>query len=185
MRTLWIAFATLLAGCAMPASRTAVQISAPMPLLPPAALGGAHSAQQVLHVAYGDQEATLSAVLTVSRDHLQVIGLNAVGLRLFTLDYDGAQLKTERMPGLPEQIDPARVLADLQLAFWPLTALQNATRDSEWRVSEPYARTRRLKRAGKLAAEVHYADGKPWQGRLWLSNYQFGYSLAVDSAEDR
>src|SRR5438128_388668 len=74
-----------------------------LPLLSPATLGFSRSVQQVLHVAYGEQDATLSAVLTVTPERLQVIGLNAVGLRLFTLDYDGAALKTERAPGLPEQ----------------------------------------------------------------------------------
>ena len=173
------AAALLLCGCASVAT-TRLPPLANLPLLPPAALGATRSVQQVLHVAYGDQGATLSAVLTVTPQNVQVIGLNAVGLRLFTLDYDGTTLKSERLPGLPEQIDPARVLADLELAFWPLTALQGALHDAGYQVTEPFARTRRLERDGKLVAEVHYA-GDPWSGRLWLSNFQFGYSLAVDS----
>lgn len=182
MRGAALLVATLaLAGCAgiAPSARAP---AAPLPLLAPAALGSVQSVQQVLHVAYGEQQATLNAVLTVTPEHLQVIGLNAVGLRLFTVDYDAAGLRAERLPGLPAEIDPARMLADLQLAFWPLAALQAAARGSAWEVSEPFAGMRRLRRAGRLIAEVHYADDHPWQGRLWLANYEFGYSLAVDSA---
>ena len=179
-RTAALSAALLLSGCAaLPAAKTPAPT---FPLLAPATLGTSRSVQQILHVAYGDQEATLNAVLTATPGHLQVIALNAMGLRLFTVDYDAAGLKAERMPGLPEQIDPARVLADLQLAFWPLAALQTAAQGTDWQISEPYFGTRRLKRAGRLIAEVHYADNHPWRGRLWLANYEFGYSLAVESA---
>ena len=152
------------------------------PVLPPSTLGAERSAQQVLSVSYRDQEATLSVVLNVTQTHLQAIGLNAVGVRLFTIDYDGAQLKTEKLPGLPAQIDAQRMLADLQLALWPLTALQAATNNTTYSIGEPVAGTRRVKRSGKLYEEVHYSGADPWSGKLWLSNYEFGYSIAVESA---
>ena len=103
-------------------------------------------------------------------------------MSLFTIDYDGEHLATERLPGLPEQIDAQRMLADLQLALWPLKSLQGATIDTTYTIGEPTAGTRRVKRGGKLYAEVHYAGADPWSGKLWLSNYEFGYSIAVESA---
>jgi hypothetical protein len=103
-------------------------------------------------------------------------------VRLFTVDYDGEHLKTERLAGLPEQIDASRVVADLQLGLWPLTALQAATENTTYAIGEPAPGTRRVKRAGKLYEEVHYAGADPWNGKLWLSNYEFGYSIAVESA---
>jgi hypothetical protein len=182
MRVAALAFAALfLLGCAAMAPRPA-SVVAGLPVLAPATLGESRTAQQVLHVAFGGRDATLSAVLSITPERLQVVGLNAVGLRLFTVEYAGGELKSERSPGLPSEVDPARVLADLQLAFWPLAALQAATRDTAYEISEPYARARRLKRDGRLIAEVHYADDRPWNGRVWLSNFEHGYSLAVDSA---
>jgi hypothetical protein len=175
-----ILLALTLGACASISGRPTP--GATLPLLPPASLGATHVAQQVLHVAFGAQDATINVVLTVSPQQLQVIGLNAVGMRLFTLEYDGATLKAERAPGLPEQVDPARILADLQLAYWPLPALQAAAQGSDWQITEPYAGTRRLRRGGRLIAEVHYADRTPWEGRVWLANYEVGYSLAVQSS---
>jgi hypothetical protein len=173
--------ALFLAGCAASAPRPA-SVAAGLPLLAPATLGESRTVQQVLHVAFGDRDATLNAVLSLTPEKLQVVGLNAVGLRLFTVEYAGGELKSERAPGLPAEVDPARVLSDLQLAFWPLSALQAATRDTAYEIIEPYARARRLKRNGRLIAEVHYADDRPWSGRVWLSNFEHGYSLAVDPA---
>lgn len=180
MRAAAAAIALLLCACAH--EQTVQRAPEIFPVLAPSTLGAERSVQQVLHVAYGEQEATLSVVLTVTPSHLEAIGLNAVGVRLFTVDYDGEHLRTERLPGLPEQIDAQRVLADLQLALWPLKALQGATQNSTYAIGEPVAGTRRVLRAGKLYAEVHYAGADPWSGRLWLSNYGFGYSIAVESA---
>jgi hypothetical protein len=174
------AAALLVSACAH--EQTVQRAPEIFPPLAPSTLGAERSVQQVLNVAYRDQEATLSVVLDVTQTHLQVIGLNAVGVRLFTIDYDGDHLKAERLPGLPEQIDAQRMLADLQLALWPLTALQAATQNTTYTIGEPTAGTRRVKRAGKLYEEVHYAGSDPWTGKLWLANFEFGYSIAVESA---
>ena len=179
-----------LGGCAA----SGVAPSAPprsvaaLPPLPPASLGRERSAQQVVRAAFGTQEATMNCVVDISPQRMSVIALNAVGMRLFSVKLEDGQLEVERTPGVPEQVQPEQILRDIQLAYWPLPVLQNAWRDSSSEVSEPFAGTRRLKRDGRLIAEVHYppAAKDPWRGRLWLSNFEFGYSLAVDSqAMDR
>jgi hypothetical protein len=180
MRRALATIAVLLGACAH--VETVQRAPEIFPVLAPSTLGAERSAQQVLNVSYRDQEATLSVVLDVTPTHLKAIGLSAVGVRLFTIDYDGERLQTEKLPGLPEQIDAQRMLADLQLALWPLTALQAATSNTTYSIGEPSAGTRRVKRSGKLYEEVHYAGNDPWSGKLWLSNYEFGYSIAVESA---
>ncbi|MGH8541785.1 MAG: DUF3261 domain-containing protein [Stenotrophobium sp.] len=154
-----------------------------MPTLPAASLGATRAAQQVLHAAFGDRDATMQCLVDVTPARISVIGLNAVGLRLFSVKVENGQTTVERSPGVPDTVQPARILADIELAYWPLTALQTAYANTPWQVSEPFPGTRRLLRDGRLIAEVHYAQpsGDRWQGRLWLSNFEFGYSLAVDS----
>ena len=61
---------------------------------------------------------------------------------------------------------------------------------SGWRVSTPAypdrVRTQRqvvdyaLQRRA-LLAEVHYATADPWSGRLWFVNFEFDYSLTIDT----
>jgi hypothetical protein len=50
-----------------------------------------------------------------------------------------------------------------------------------WQLSEPTAGVRRLRRGELLVAEAHYSTDDPWSGRSWLVNFEFGYSLQIDS----
>jgi hypothetical protein len=169
-------------GCATLSATPAVPL-ATLPPLPAASLGQTRSAQQVLHAAFGEHEATLQCVVDITAQRMNVIALNAVGMRLFSVTVEGERVSVERAPGVPDQVQPEQILRDIQLAYWPLAVLQASYRNTSWDISEPFAGTRRLRRDGRLIAEVHYAQpGKdPWRGRLWLSNFEFGYSLAVDS----
>lgn len=152
-----------------------------LPPLAPATLGATRNALQVLHGAFGEHDVAFQCVVDVSPAQLTLVGLSAQGQRWFSLRHDGSTLAAEASPQAPAQLDPQRVLADLQLALWPLPALQQALAGTAWQVTEPAPATRRLRREGRLVAEVHYSGADPWQGRLWLSNFEFGYTLAIES----
>lgn len=156
-------------------------ILAPPPLLTPASLGSTGGALQVVHAAFGVREVSFQCVVDVDPQRLTLIGLSAEGQRWFGLRYDGSTVASESTPLAPAGLDPQHVLADLQFALWPLAALQQALAGTAWQVSEPAPATRRLRRDGQLVTEVHYASADPWRGRLWLSNFDAGYSLAVES----
>lgn len=150
------------------------------PLAPPAA-AGEHAVSQVVRAAVGSREMTLSCVVSVKDGAMSVIGLNAVGVRLFTIDYDGKQMRVEKSFAAPDAITPDRLIADLQLVYWPLPALQGALQGAGFKVSEPAPGTRRLRDGDRLIAEVHFAQADAWAGRAWLVNFEFGYSLQIDS----
>ncbi|MDB5986546.1 MAG: hypothetical protein JWR16_1599 [Nevskia sp.] len=156
----------------------------PAPLLSPAALDATRTATQVLNVALRARELTLQCVVQVTPQNMNLVALGPLGQRAFTLGYDGHTLTADLSPYVPKDLSPQRVLADLQLALWPLAAWQAqiAGSDSEWQVSEPRAGLRRLYHYGRLIEEVHYADADPWNGRLWLVNLALGYTLDIQSA---
>ena len=86
---------------------------------------------------------------------------------------------------MPASLDPERVLADMQLALWPLR--RGAGRVSRARPRRSASRSpacAALMRGDALIAEVHYAGADPWHGRLWFVNFEFGYSLTIDTATD-
>lgn len=180
----WMAsvlLALMLCGCATtPAQNTGLPPSS-MPLLSAESLGQPHSARQLVRAAFADHEASMQCLVDITPTRMSVIALNAMGLRLFSVSIEDGKTTVERSPGMPEQIQPERILGDIQLAYWPLVKLQQSLRGTTWQVSEPFASTRRLKRDGRLIAEVHYATtGKDlWRVPLWLSNYEFGYALSV------
>ena len=155
----------------------------PAPLLSPAALDATRTSTQVLNFAYREREFTLQCVVQVSPQSMNLVALGPLGQRAFTLGYDGQKLSADISPQVPKNLSPQRVLADLQLALWPLAAWQAQTAaDSEWQISEPRAGLRRLRHNGRLIEEVHYADADPWNGRFWLVNVALGYTLDIQSA---
>jgi hypothetical protein len=170
--------AVLLSACSV----LRVQHAPPSPpLLPPASLGRSVEALQVIHGAHGAQELAFQCVVEVRPQLLTVIGLSAQGQRVFSLRHDGEKLESESTAAAPAGLDPRRVLVDLQLALWPIAALKQSFAGTGWELSEPAPGTRRLRREGRLVAEVHYSGDDAWRGRSWLSNFESGYSLSIES----
>ncbi|MDR3414681.1 MAG: DUF3261 domain-containing protein [Nevskia sp.] len=173
--------ALCLAGCAAaPAPRPDVPPDQP-PLLPPATLGASRDAQQILRAAFGEHEAVLRCVVHASPERIEVVALTALGQRALTVAWNGQDWKVDAAPGVPPTLRPEWLLADVQLALWPLAALQSAYEPAGWTVSEPGGGVRRLRRAGQLVAEVDYADADPWRGRYWISNFRYRYAISVEA----
>jgi len=149
-------------------------------LAPPDAVG-TRSATQVIHAAYGTHSVVLRTALETAPGKLEVVGVTATGQRVFTAHYDGKTIDARKSPFVPDKLDPERVLADMQLALWPLPAVQAAFRERGLTVTEPFAGVRRMTRGDALLAEVHYATADPWSGRLWFVNFEFDYSLTIDT----
>jgi hypothetical protein len=151
------------------------------PLLPPATLGGERTVNQVVRGAFGAREITFNCVVTVKDGTMTLVGLDSLGVRLFTIRYDGTAVRSETAPALQGPFVAERLIADLQLVFWPLASLVQPMRESGWQVSEPAPGIRRLRHGDQLIAEAHYNGGDPWSGRTWLVNFEHDYSLQIDS----
>jgi len=135
-------------------------------------------AEQILTLSAGDRTTTLQAYVDVTPQKISVVGATALGQRVLSFTRDAAGLRVEAAEG---GIDPQQVLADLQLATWPLAALQAAA-GSPWRISEPRPGLRRVLRGDEPFAEIHYAGPQPpWHGRIWLVNFPNRYTLDIES----
>lgn len=162
-----------LAGCASLDSKTADRPW--RGALPPAALGCAASVQQRLTVMPpGKAPTELEALLEVDAQILRMAIFHA-GQRMGTLQWDGQQWDVQRSPWWPAQLDPAQVLSDMQLALWPLPALESAVL-APWRL-ESSASARRLLRAGQEQVVVRYVSPT----MLEISYAQGGWTLRVES----
>jgi hypothetical protein len=154
---------------------------APRPLVAPAALGGDRVVNQVVRAAYGAREMTFNCVVTVKGGSMTLVGVSSLGVRLFTVRYDGARIEAQTAQALQGPFLPERLLADLQLVFWPLASLTQPMHAGGWQLSEPSPGTRRLRRGEQLIAEAHYGTVDAWSGRSWLVNFEHGYSLQIDT----
>jgi hypothetical protein len=151
------------------------------PLVAPASLGSERVVSQVVRGAFGSRELTFNCVVTVKDGSMTMVGMNSLGLRLFTIRYDGKAVQSEMAPAMPKAFMPERLLADMQLVFWPFASLEKPMRDAGWQLSEPTAGLRRLRHGDQLIAEAHYDGEDPWSARSWLVNFEHGYSLQIDS----
>lgn len=152
------------------------------PLPPLAATPGdlPASATQTLHAGYPGGRATLLCAFAGQNQGWRSACVSPAGLRVLTLEMDASgHLALEPGPGVPPQLDPARIAADIQLAFWPLDALQSAQEGSAWKTFEASPGTRVLEHGGRLVSEVHYASADPWNGVLWIANFRDDYSLHI------
>jgi hypothetical protein len=173
-------FALALAGCASHPS-TSTPGEAARPLVAPATLGAERAANQIVRGALGQRDVTLTCVVTVKDGMMSVVGLSAMGVRVFTIRYDGQNTSVDNSMPVPPQLTTERMLADLQLVYWPLQALEPTLRGAGWEVSDPAPGTRRLRRDARIVAEVHYAGADPWNTRSWLVNLEHGYTLNIES----
>jgi hypothetical protein len=175
-RGLLISASLALAGCAL-----LPKASPPSPpLLPPAALGAAHQAQQVLHARFGEREIALQCALVADSAAVTLVAVGALGRRLFTASYDGTRLNAQIDPQAQLPLPPERVLADVQFALWPLAAWQSRLEGSAWQIEQPQPGLRRLSYRGRWYEEVLYGDAAhPWRGRLRIANFALGYTLDI------
>ena len=134
----------------------------------------------MLHATHGRDSTTFQAVVRVTPAQVSVIGLLPMGPRAFTLDWDGAALKYDALTEAAPR--PERMLADLELAFWPLAALQEAGAATGWVIREPAAGVRRVFHDGALYAEVRSGAAERWNGHVSLVNLALGYTLEIDSS---
>jgi len=174
----WLGLLTLGACAASPPPAPA---TATWPLVAPASLGSERIVNQVVRGAFGSRELTFNCVVTVKDGSMTLVGMNSLGLRLFTIRYDGQSVQSETAPAMQGAFTPERLLADMQLVFWPFASLEKPMREAGWQLSEPTPGIRRLRHGERLIAEAHYGGIDPWSARSWLVNFEHRYSLQIDS----
>lgn len=174
--------AVLLAACAQAPRRAGTPL--PALTLAPAAFGGTIGLAQQLRFARLDGAAVgakpLDAALEIDAERVRLAAL-ALNRRVLTLSWDGRALEVERDPQLPPQVDPARVLRDVQLVLWPAAAI-GAALPAGWTLHESGLR-RELRHGQTVAVAIEYAATPAWAGPIVLENRHEGYRLTIDSRE--
>lgn len=142
----------LLSACAAPGAPTASR--PPLLALAPAALGCSVAVQQRLTVELsGKPGQQLEALLEVD-SHSVRMAFFVMGQGMGTMVWDGTQWDKELGRHWPAQLAPEQVLSDLQLAFWPGAAVQQAL-EAPWSV-EASSTGRRLMRDGREHVRVQF-----------------------------
>jgi hypothetical protein len=147
--------------------------------LAPATLGASISLQQRLRVEREGRIDQLDVALEVDPEQIDLVGL-ALGQRILTLHYDGAQLRSWRHPALPTQLRGEDVLEDMQLALWPVEAIRQGL-PGGWSIEEN-GRRRTLLLDGAPVMVIDYSGEPRWNGEILLNNLRYHYRLTIQSA---
>jgi len=176
LRLMSVLALVLLAACAS-APRVGQGMPAPMALrLSPASLGRELALDQRLEFTVGGQRQSVDARLESDGQATRLL-LHQQGRPLLRLAWDGHALTSERAPAAPDALDPARILDDVQLVYWPAEAIRAAL-PRGWRLDEP-AGARRLSARGQPVASIDYlADG-----RVRLEQHRLAYVLVIRSQD--
>jgi hypothetical protein len=165
----------LAAGCAAP--------TALIRPLPPSTLGRAVTVRQQITAHFHDHVRSLQVVLKVAPDDLTLIGLSPIGQRLFTLGWHGGQPSVKSQIKDLQHLPARRILADLELASWPLDALRTALTDPEMRLEE-LGDTRALWQGDRLLWIAFRGPGKSWHQKMTIYNARIGYRLDVQPLDN-
>jgi hypothetical protein len=162
-----------LAACTPTATRPPSE-GAPLFALAPSALQGGLVEQQRLSFEHGDRRETVDAMVQADAHAVRLV-IHTQGQVALRLDWDGVQLAQKRMPGLPDSLDGARVLSDLQLVFWPVQALRTQL-PAGWTLEEQGMRRTLTDARGTVAwVEREDADTRV------LHHERLRYRLHIDS----
>ncbi len=165
-----VSLVSLIAGCA----------TAPPPLLEPiapAALGESIEVRQQVTARFHGRTRVMQVALKVAPTDLTLIGLSAIGQRLFTLSWNAGHTTLTSDVDTLNRLDPSRILADLELAYWPVAALQAAL-DPDLRL-EQQGTSRTLWRADELLWFASSDGPDRWRSALTIYNASQGYRLDI------
>lgn len=167
------------------AASVAACASAPTPLiapLPSAAWQTAGPLQQLLTIQHLGQQRYLHALLDSDIERLQVIGLSPLGQRLFSLTWDNRELVWRTESAVLAKLDPRLLMADLQLAYWPLQSVRDALPENL--TVEDFGTSRMVWQGDELLWWRSHDGARSPMGTLLIHNATARYRLRVETLGD-
>lgn len=177
-------------GAAAPTSASAsapASEETPLPMLrlAPALLERDASLSQRLTVTpldgSGREPQVVDVQLEIDREGLRLAAF-AIGQRVLLMQWDGRELKTQRHPRLPAEVDEQRMLRDMTLVYWPMAALRGAL-PSGWTLRETPGRRELIAGADVAHPVVDVAVSGDLGGdsRIVITNQREHYRLLIES----
>lgn len=122
------------------------------------------------------------AQLELRPGRLSMAALTPLGQRLFVLIDDGKTLNYQPFAAVKDRFEPAYILADLQLAHWPLATLQASLAKAKLSLTE-HQGVRELRHGTTLLARVTQTAGAHWPAQIEISHPERQYTLTITTLE--
>ena len=167
---------------------TAACVTTPRPVpeaefglrLPPASLGRELQLSQRVTVVRKGERRSFDAQLEVDASTVRIAAV-AMGQTVATLTWDGKSLEQKVSTHVPEAITAARILSDVQLAWWPVQAIRDGLPPGY--LIEEGKGSRSVTQNGVPFASVTYEGSAPAWSHVLLNQQRYGYLLDIESVE--
>ncbi|TCV95430.1 DUF3261 domain-containing protein [Biostraticola tofi] len=150
-----------------------VSVSLPAPGISPAI-----NQQQLLTATVNGQQHSLLVLLNADRQKLTLVGLSALGIRLFRLSYDDRGIHTEQSLVLPQLPPPNQVLADIMLSYWPRSDWQPLL-PKGWSLTDDDRQRILTDKQGQVVSTITYAFFQGERQPVIVENRVFHYRIAI------
>lgn len=149
----------------------------------------AGSFNQTITIAVGEDHHTFLSQLEVDSQHLTMVGLATFGARIFTLKYDGERVDFATIPQVAAVLKPEHLLAEFQLASWPLAPIAEQmahtpprsywfTAPRKLEITESPG-NRSIYFGGLKVINIDYKDGEDGSKEIVFHNLDRGYTLYI------
>ena len=187
LRTLVLLCLTILmSGCAFfAAAPSAPYVRLPgggyFTLLKPRQMGEAQSVSQFLQGEFAGKAVSMLFQWELSPEQLVLVATTAMGQPLLTVQYVAEQVSTDMPVVNFKGLRGEYLLADMQLAYAPLPALELALKPEGYEIISGFAPLpfRQLRKGGKLISEFRYSDATPWPATVTVQNHAWDYHYEI------
>lgn len=139
---------------------------------PPEHLWG-RQLSQLLSITYGTETKQVVVNTEFSASTIEMVAMTPMGIPVVELSYvAGEKLSAKRFISV-KNLEPSYIIADLQLALWPVAILQTHLTGDDVRLTAEHE-TRKLLQGKTVVMTVHYH-----QSSIEIEHHLRGYSLTL------
>lgn len=140
--------------------------------------------QQLLTFKYNNQENSIITIVDIKNNHLTVMGLSTIGIRLFEIQYNGSEVKAKQHLFIQQLPPPEQVLSDIMLSILPTVAWQKVL-PSNWQLIDKDLSRTLINDLHETIINITYNKQPSTVIRkpIKIEHAVFGYQIAIQSME--
>lgn len=138
---------------------------------------------QLLTVAYGNETRNIIVIMDANSKRLELIGLSEVGIKLFSVSFNGRDLKYKKFILVPNGLSVEQVLLDVLLSHTKKQAWDGLLPDGYSLKDSNYTRTL-LDDSGQTIYTIIFDKAYEYPRPISVKNHVFGYEIFVTYLEE-
>ncbi|MFT5703074.1 MAG: hypothetical protein ACI9TO_000435 [Rickettsiales bacterium] len=131
--------------------------------------------------SYSGRKYSINLITQISPTKMTMVGLSAIGSRLFTIQYDNRKIDFNLSKMIPanKKIKVEYVLADMQLVYFPI---QEIRRNLTGNVTiNETANKRVFYKNNKPFIEIKYSSSNVWNSKIDFHNLEREYQYSIEN----